>query len=124
MLGKRLQEAKKMEAFQTMSSFFVHDLKNLASKLSLTMQNLPIHFDNPEFRHDALRSISQSVEKIKLMGNRLTSLSQTLEIHPSETNINDVVNISVSDINGLLKEKVRKEPASLDAMPSFESAAW
>lgn len=114
MLSERLQEAKKMEAFQTMSAFFVHDLKNLASKLSLTMQNLPIHFDNPEFRHDALRSISQSVEKIKLMENRLTSLSQKLDIHPIETNINDVVNISVSDINGLLKEKVRKE---LDHVP-------
>ncbi len=109
MLGERLREAREMEAFQTMSAFFVHDLKNLASKLSLTMQNLPIHFDNPEFRHDALRSISQSVEKIKLMGNRLTSLSQKLEIHPTETNINDVVTVSVSDINGLLKEKVREE---------------
>jgi hypothetical protein len=30
-----------MEAFQAVSTFFVHDLKNLASRLSLTMQNLP-----------------------------------------------------------------------------------
>ena len=27
-----------------MSAFFVHDLKNTASTLSLTLQNLPIHF--------------------------------------------------------------------------------
>ena len=109
MLSERLQEAKKMEAFQTMSAFFVHDLKNLASKLSLTMQNLPVHFDNPEFRSDALRSISQSVEKIKLMGTRLTSLSQKLEIHPVEMNLNDVVKASVSDMNGGLMGKVRED---------------
>jgi len=32
-----------------MSAFFMHDLKNLASKLYLVTQNLPVHFDNPEF---------------------------------------------------------------------------
>ncbi len=49
-----------MEAFQTLSAFFVHDLKNLASTLSLTLQNLPVHYDNPEFREDTLRLISRA----------------------------------------------------------------
>jgi hypothetical protein len=41
---------KEFEALQAMSAFFVHDLKNAASTLSLTLQNLPLHFDNPAFR--------------------------------------------------------------------------
>jgi len=52
---------------QTVSAFFVHDLKNLASTLSLTMQNLPEHFDDPDFRKDAMSTISKSVAKINDM---------------------------------------------------------
>jgi len=107
-LGDRLRQAKEMEAFQTMSAFFVHDLKNLASKLSLTMQNLPIHFDNPEFQRDALQSITQSVEKINLMSSRLTSLSQRIELNPITTDINEIVTSTLSSMDGSLGGKVKE----------------
>ena len=48
-LTEELMVTKELEAFQTMSAFFVHDLKNAASSLGLTMQNLRVHFDDPEF---------------------------------------------------------------------------
>ena len=51
-LSQRLVRAKELEAFQTMSAFFVHDLKNTASTLSLMLQNLPVHFNDPAFRED------------------------------------------------------------------------
>jgi len=117
MLSERLTEAREMEAFQKMSAFFVHDLKNLASKLSLTMQNLPIHFDNPEFRCDALQSISQSVDKIKLMSSRLTSLSQKLAVHPAEASINDVVSATLAGLDGSLKETITEQ---LQPVPPVE----
>src|SRR5678815_5563327 len=41
-LAAHLRHAKEVETFQTVSTFFVHDLKNLASRLSLTMQNLSL----------------------------------------------------------------------------------
>ena len=109
MLAERLRKAKEMEAFQTMSAFFVHDLKNLASKLSLTMQNLPNHFDNPEFRKDALQAISQSLDKINLMSSRLTSLSQKTEVQLAKTDINEVVTNTLSSLNGTLTGKLVKE---------------
>lgn len=37
----------KIEAFRTMSAFFVHDLKNATSSLSLMLQNLPVDFLRP-----------------------------------------------------------------------------
>ena len=77
-----------MEAFQVMSAFFMHDLKNLASRLSLVTQNLPIHFDNPDFRSDALRTISQSLDKINGMCTRLSLLSQKLELRVNEVSLN------------------------------------
>jgi len=109
MLSERLREAREMEAFQTMSAFFVHDLKNLASKLSLTMQNLPNHFDNPEFRKDALQTMSQSLDKINLMSSRLTSLSQKLELYLVDNDINKVVTATLSELDGSLREKLIQE---------------
>src|SRR4029453_4303294 len=44
---------RSLEAFQTMSAFLIHDLKNAASTLGLMLENLPGHFDNPAFRQDA-----------------------------------------------------------------------
>ena len=102
-----------MEAFQTISSFVVHDLKNLASTLSLTVQNLPIHFDNPEFREDALRVISQSVTKIKGMCSNLSTLSQKTDVKKVETDLNKLVINSLSCLNGSSNTPVFQEFHSL-----------
>ncbi len=47
-----------------MAVFFLHDLKSLASRVSLVTQNLPLHFANPGFRNDALRTISSDMLSI------------------------------------------------------------
>jgi len=82
-LAQRLMQAREMEAFQSMSTFFVHDLKNTASSLSLMLQNLPRHFDNPEFREDALRSIRKSVDRINHMIESLSALRRKLVVNPA-----------------------------------------
>jgi putative PEP-CTERM system histidine kinase len=99
-MSERLSRAKEMEAFQTMSAFFVHDLKNLASKLSLTMQNLPVHFDNPEFRSDALGAISDSVNKINAMCSGLSLLRQKIVLKPVEADLNELVTSTLNTLNG------------------------
>jgi putative PEP-CTERM system histidine kinase len=104
-LGERLQQAKEMEAFQIMSAFFMHDLKNLASRLSLVTHNLPVHFSNPEFRSDALKTISQSLDKINGMCGRLSLLSQKLELHPQEVDLNELLKTTLKGLDGLLKAK-------------------
>lgn len=96
-LSERLRQSQELEAFQSMSAFFMHDLKNLASKLSLVTQNLPVHIDNPEFRHDALTTISQSVTKINAMSGRLSLLSQKLDLNFTKTDVNNLVASAISD---------------------------
>ena len=77
-----------MEAFQTLTTFFVHDLKNLASRLSLAMQNLPAHFDKPAFREDLLATMAKSVSKIDTMTSRLTTISKGMEVNPVACDLN------------------------------------
>jgi putative PEP-CTERM system histidine kinase len=118
-LSEYLRQVKELEAFQTMSAFFMHDLKNLASKLSLVTQNLPVHLDNPEFRSDALKTISQSVAKINTMSGRLSLLSQKLELNPQAADLNELVKSTLADMHSYIKGTVSLDlnalpPASID----------
>jgi putative PEP-CTERM system histidine kinase len=79
-LTEKVLQAKELEAFQTISTFFVHDLKNAANSLNLTLQNLPVHFDDPEFRVDAVKTVGRTVERINQMILKLSSLRHELQL--------------------------------------------
>jgi putative PEP-CTERM system histidine kinase len=101
-LSQRLLRAKEMAAFQMLSAFFVHDLKNLAAKLSLMLQNLPAHYDNPAFRDDMLRVMASSLSKINAMCGRLSPLTQKLELCRTITDLNVLVETTLTDLRGSL----------------------
>ena len=84
-LTDEVMVGKELEAFQTMSTFFVHDLKNAASTLTLMLRNLPVHFQDPAFREDALRGIGRTADRINQMISgprigirRITSIQATI----------------------------------------------
>jgi putative PEP-CTERM system histidine kinase len=54
-----------------MSTFVVHDLKNLVAQLSLMNANAEKHKDNPEFQQDMLETLNHSVQKMKLLLQKL-----------------------------------------------------
>lgn len=60
-----LLEARKFDAFNRMSAFVVHDLKNIVTQLSLMLKNARRHYDNPEFQQDMLATIENSLEKMR-----------------------------------------------------------
>ena len=95
-LSQRLLQAREHEAFQTMATFFVHDLKNAASTLNLMLQNLPDHFDDPAFREDALRGVGKTVSHINHLISRLGQLRSELKIAPVESNLNEVVQAALA----------------------------
>jgi putative PEP-CTERM system histidine kinase len=60
-----LIESRKFEAFNRMSAFVVHDLKNIVSQLALLVRNAERHGDDPEFRQDMLMTVQNAVEKMR-----------------------------------------------------------
>ena len=60
-----LLEARKFDAFNKMSAFVVHDLKNIVTQLSLMLKNAERHRDNPEFQEDMLMTVDHSVERMR-----------------------------------------------------------
>ncbi|MEO5696806.1 MAG: XrtA/PEP-CTERM system histidine kinase PrsK [Burkholderiaceae bacterium] len=60
-----LLEARKFDAFNRMSAFVVHDLKNIVTQLSLMLKNAKRLHDNPEFQQDMLDTVESSLEKMR-----------------------------------------------------------
>jgi len=60
-----LLEARKFDAFNRMSAFVVHDLKNIVTQLSLMMRNAKRLHGNPEFQQDMLATVENSLEKMR-----------------------------------------------------------
>ena len=98
-LTEEVMRAKELEAFQATSAFFIHDLKNAASTLSLTLQNLPVHFDDPAFRQDALRGIGETANRINQLISRVGALRH-LELQPVEADLNQLVTDALEVLNG------------------------
>lgn len=77
--SEALLEARKFEAFNRMSAFVVHDLKNIVSQLSLLLHNAERHADNPEFQRDMLHTIRHSVERMKQLMMQLREGTRAID---------------------------------------------
>ncbi|MDB6057299.1 MAG: zraS 6 [Verrucomicrobiales bacterium] len=115
-LSQRLAQGKEMQAFQTMSTFFVHDLKNTASTLSLMLQNLPVHFNDPAFREDALRGIGKTVNHINDLIRRLSMLREQMPVRPVETDLNKLVQEALKCVEGAAGIEVSSNFAPLPSI--------
>ena len=60
-----LLDARKFDAFNRMSAFVVHDLKNIVTQLSLMMKNAKRLGNNPEFQQDMLKTVENSLERMR-----------------------------------------------------------
>ena len=66
-----LLETSQFDAFNRMSAFMVHDLKNVVGQLSLVLANAPQHRDNPAFIDDAFDTLDNAVTKMNTMLDQL-----------------------------------------------------
>lgn len=71
-VGNALTVARQFESFNRMSTFIVHDLKNLVSQLSLLMTNAEKHRNNPAFQQDMIETVEYSVQKMTLLLHKLS----------------------------------------------------
>ena len=71
--SQALAEAKQFEACNRMSSYVMHDLKNLIAQLSLVVTNAGKHKHNPQFMEDAITTVDNSVNKMNRLLEHLRS---------------------------------------------------
>lgn len=95
-LAQELMAAKEIEAFHRMSSFIMHDLKNLTNSLSLVSQNAKHHISNPEFQQDAIKTIDSMVLRMKGLIERLSYVPREPELRREMINIKALIDKSAS----------------------------
>jgi signal transduction histidine kinase len=67
----REEESRQFESFVRISAMLTHDLKNAIEGLSLTVGNMERHYDNPQFRTDAMKGLTSATDKLKALVARL-----------------------------------------------------
>ena len=81
--SEALLEARKLDAFNKMTAFVVHDLKNLVAQLSLLLKNAERHRQNPRFQEDMLSTIAHVAERMnKLLLQLSTSARGEENLRP------------------------------------------
>jgi putative PEP-CTERM system histidine kinase len=83
--AEMLAESRQFEAFNKLTAFIMHDLKNLIAQQALVVENAAKHRENPAFFEDAIHTIDNSVSRMsnllrKLQQNESSEL-RSLELH-------------------------------------------
>lgn len=76
LVSRALGEARQFEAYNRMSAFVVHDLKNVVAQLSLLQTNAEKHKHNPAFIDDAFITVGSAVDR---MNKTLGQLRQRMQ---------------------------------------------
>ena len=84
--SRALSEAQQFEACNRLTSYVMHDLKNLIAQLSLVVVNAAKHKGNPRFMEDAITTVDNSVQKM----NRLLEHLRSDSIQPQDSETIDL----------------------------------
>jgi len=76
--SQALLEARQFDAFNRLSAYVIHDLKNILAQQSLMVANAEKHKHKPEFVDDMISTVSHSV-------NRMTKLMEQMRSGARET---------------------------------------
>ncbi len=102
---QRLAESRQFEAYNHLTAFMMHDLKNAVAQLQLLVANAARHKHNPAFIDDAISTIGNAAE-------RMTRLIEQLreKTSPGKTR--------AADLNELARSAVERCKARMP-MPTF-----
>lgn len=82
---RKLAESRQFEAYNRLTAFMMHDLKNSVAQLNLIVANAGRHKSNPEFIDDAIGTIANAAERMsrliaQLAGKPTASISTPVDL--------------------------------------------
>jgi len=90
-LSDLLSQARDMEIMGKVSTFIVHDLKNLIYPLTLIVQNSKLYIHDPEFQGDMLRSLENTVAKMHVLISQLRLLPTRENLKLEDADLRQIV---------------------------------
>ncbi len=86
-----LAENAKFDAFNKMSAFVVHDLKNVLAQVNLILSNAQQHKNNPEFIDDTFETLGHTKVRMDKMLKQLMQKNPESTTHVSKVNLTDII---------------------------------
>ncbi|MEZ4600303.1 MAG: PEP-CTERM system histidine kinase PrsK [Syntrophotaleaceae bacterium] len=111
-LSAQLSTAREMAAIGKVSAFVVHDLKNLASNLSMVADNAREYLDDPEFQQDMIETLEGTTSRMKALIARLKNVTEQKALNLVEA---DLLQIAIEGVRlaGGEQVTVSGEPVSV-----------
>jgi len=75
-MTEELAHSREQQAWDRLSAFVLHDIKNAASMLSLLRENAPEHIHEPEFQQDMLEVVDDALKRMGKVEQRLRTLKE------------------------------------------------
>jgi putative PEP-CTERM system histidine kinase len=96
--NESLAESKQFDAFNRMSAFLVHDLKNIQAQLALINSNAKRHRDNPAFIDDVFETIDSATGRLDKVLTQLRN-KQVVESTKKSTDVQTLIERVVEQRN-------------------------
>lgn len=107
--AQEVAENAQFAAFNRMSAFVLHDLKNVLAQIDLILCNAEQHKDNPEFIDDTFETLQHTKARMEKMLRQLTD--------KNEANLKSEGLCLASDV---IQQVIEKRCAGLSPHPEFE----
>jgi hypothetical protein len=98
-LVEELAMAREMEIMGRISSFVLHDLKNLVYTLSLILENAKNYIHEPEFQSDLLTSLGNTVSKMNTLISQLRVLPDKESLRREHVDLLDLAKESAKAVD-------------------------
>jgi putative PEP-CTERM system histidine kinase len=90
-LGEEVAHAREVGSFHRLSTFVVHDLKNLVAQQTLVLENATRFRNDPAFVQDALAAMDDSTVRMRSLIARLRSRESTNPTSPNHCDLLAVI---------------------------------
>lgn len=107
-----LAAAHEMAAIGRVSTFVIHDLKNLVSGLALVVDNARDYIDDPEFRGDMFETLEHTVDNMKNLIARLQNVKHRPQIESVPCDLLEVAKEGAA-LAGAADVDISGEPVSV-----------
>ncbi len=79
-MAEQLAGARESQAWDRLSAFVLHDIKNAATMLSLLQENAKEHIHELEFQQDMLESVDDALKRMARVEERLGALKDEIDL--------------------------------------------
>jgi putative PEP-CTERM system histidine kinase len=118
--NEELAESKQFDAFNRMSAFLVHDLKNVQAQLALITSNAEKHRNNPDFIDDVFETVGSATARLDKVLTQLRN-KQLAETTKKRCNIAQLIKDVVEQRNVILPKVTIEQTENVELFLETET---